>query len=297
MNPAENLTYDVFVNDPPPQDGLLPNGEPKRFSPMASTLICGSQDAVLTDPGMTAAQARVLGDWVAARRRNLTDIFITHGHGDHWFAAGLLAERFGARVVASPGTITQMHANDATRPFLWDKLYTGIPPSPVTAVSVPGNRFTLEGHDLEIVEVGPTDSNDSTVLHIPDLALVVAGDVIYNGVHMYLAQAAVVGGFGPWRAAIDKVESLKPRHIVCGHQNQQLDDDAERTIAETQHYLDDADGLLRTENTAVGFFNAKIERYPGHLGRTVLWVGTSVLYGVREHPEQDIAQITLASWL
>ena len=47
------LNYDVFVNDPPPQDGVLPNGEPKQFSPMASTLIYGSKDAVLTDPGMT----------------------------------------------------------------------------------------------------------------------------------------------------------------------------------------------------------------------------------------------------
>jgi len=97
MSHAGRLAYDVFVNDPPPQDGVLPNGEPKRFSPMASTLIYGSQDAVLTDPGMTGDQARVLGDWVAAKERNLTDIFITHGHGDHWFAAGLLAERFGAR--------------------------------------------------------------------------------------------------------------------------------------------------------------------------------------------------------
>jgi glyoxylase-like metal-dependent hydrolase (beta-lactamase superfamily II) len=97
------LTYDVFVNDPPPQDGVLPNGEPKRFSPMASTLIYGSSDAVLTDPGMTEEQARVLGDWVAGKGRSLTDIFITHGHGDHWFAAGLLAERFGARIVASAG--------------------------------------------------------------------------------------------------------------------------------------------------------------------------------------------------
>jgi glyoxylase-like metal-dependent hydrolase (beta-lactamase superfamily II) len=53
---------------------------------MASTLIYGTDDAALTDPGMTADQARVLGDWVAARGRNLTDIFITHGHDDHWFA-------------------------------------------------------------------------------------------------------------------------------------------------------------------------------------------------------------------
>ena len=209
-----NLSYDVFVNDPPPQDGFLPNGEPKRFSPMASTLIYGREDAVLTDPGMTEDQARVLGNWVAARRRNLTDIFITHGHGDHWFAAGLLAERFGARVVASAGTIAQMQGSVATRPLLWDKLYQGIPPSPVTAVTVPDNRFVLEGHDLVIVEVGHADASDNTVLHIPDLGLVVAGDVIYNGVHMYLGQSAV-GGFGPWRDAIEQGRGARsPAHRV-----------------------------------------------------------------------------------
>jgi glyoxylase-like metal-dependent hydrolase (beta-lactamase superfamily II) len=292
------LTYDVFINDPPPQDnGLLPNGEPKLFSPQASTLIYGSADAVLTDPPMTTDQARALGDWVAGKGRNLTNIFITHGHGDHWFAAGPLAERFGARVVASAGTIAQMHANVALRPLLWDKVYQGIPPTPVTAVTVPDNRLTLERHDLVILEVGVTDTDDTSVLHVPDLGLVVAGDVIYNGVHMYLAQGAIVGGFGPWRDAIDKVEALKPRHIVAGHQNKQLDDDADRTIAETRQYLDDADELLRTENTAVDFFNAKIERYPNHLGRTVLWAGASALYGVREHPEEDIGQIILTAWL
>jgi hypothetical protein len=110
----------------------------------------------------------------------------------------------------------------------------------------------------------------------------------------------VVGGFGPWRAAIDKVEALGPRHIVAGHQDRQLDDDAERTIAETRQYLDDADELLRSETTAVGFFSAKIERYPNHLARTVLWAGASALYGVREHPGENaehLAQILLAGWL
>ena len=226
--------------------------------------------------------------------RNLTDIFVTHGHGDHWFAAGMLAERFGARVVASAGTITQMHGSVATRPLLWDKLYAGlIPPSPVTAVTVPGNRFTLEGHDLAIVEVGHTDSDDTSVLHVPDLGLVVAGDAIYNGVHMYLGQSAV-GGFGPWRDAIGKVEALAPRHIVTGHQDKRLDDDAARTIAQTRQYLDDAEELLRTENTATGFFNAKIERYPDHLGRLVLWVSARALYGIRDHPEENPARVILS---
>jgi len=211
--------------------------------------------------------------------------------------AGDVAERFGARVVASAGSIAQMHVSIALRPLLWDKVYPGIPPSPVTAVTVPDNRFTLEGHDLVIVEVGHTDTGDSTVLHIPDLELVVAGDVIYNGAHMFLGEGALVGGFGPWRAAIDKVEALRPRHIVAGHQNDALDDDAGRTIAETRQYLDDADDLLRAERTAVDFFTAKVERYPDHLGRTVLWAGARALYGVRERPGEDVRTILLTSWL
>jgi glyoxylase-like metal-dependent hydrolase (beta-lactamase superfamily II) len=164
-------------------------------------------------------------------------------------------------------------------------------------VTVPDNRFTLEGHELVIVEVGNSDSEDSTVLHVPDLELVVAGDVIYNGVHMYLAQPAIEGGFGPWRAAIDKVESLGPRHVVAGHQNKELDDDAERTIAETRQYLDDAQALRQTEKTAVDFFAAELDRYPNHLGRYVLWAGAQALYGVPEHPDEDPRKIIVAAWL
>jgi len=121
--------------------------------------------------------------------------------------------------------------------------------------------------------------------------------VIYNGVHMYLAQPAILGGFGPWRAAIDKVEALNARHIVCGHQNRELDDDAERTIAHTRQYLADAEELLDTQDTALDFFNAKIERYPDYLGRTVLWAGVQTLYASRERPGEDIRKVVVESWM
>jgi glyoxylase-like metal-dependent hydrolase (beta-lactamase superfamily II) len=112
--------------------------------------------------------------------------------------------------VATAGTIGQMHANVAARPFVWDKVYPGIPPSPVIAVTVPGDRFTLEGKDLVIVEAGYTDTDASSVLNVPDLGLVVAGDVIYNGTHLYLSETWLAG-LGAWRSAIDQVESLGAR--------------------------------------------------------------------------------------
>jgi len=190
-----------------------------------------------------------------------------------------------------------MQANIAARPYVWDQVYPGIPPTTETAETVPDGRLTLEGHDLQIIDVGHTDTDETSILHVPDLDLVVAGDVIYNGVHMYLGESVTVGGFGPWRRAIDQLEALKPRHVVAGHQNHRLDDDGKRIIAETRQYIDDALELLETEQTALDFFNAKIDRYPDHLGRTVLWVTATILYGVRENPDGDVSQIIGAAWL
>jgi glyoxylase-like metal-dependent hydrolase (beta-lactamase superfamily II) len=297
MSSGDGLTYEVFINEPPAQDnGALPNGEPRLFPPLASTLISGAEDAVLVDPGFTTDQAQALGDWVASKNRNLMDIFITHGHGDHWFNTDLLAQRFGARVVATEGTIAQMHANVAARPFVWNKVYPGVPSSPVTAATVPDNRFTLEGKKLVIVEAGYTDTDASSVLHVPDLGLVVAGDVIYNGAHLYLSETSLAG-LDNWRQAIDRVESLGARSIVAGHQDSNLDADAARTTAETREYLDVAQKLFNTEKTAVDYFNAMIDRYPDRLGRTVLWATAQAVFGIREQPGEDPIQFIAGGWL
>jgi len=257
MPTSDRLAYDVFVADPIPQNvtELVPNGDRRMFSPLSVTLIHAERDAVLVDPPLTSAQAETVGNWVEATGKNLTHIFATHGHGDHWFTAGILAERFGAEVVATEGTIAEMHRNVALRPQFWDKLFPGqIPDAPVTAVTVPGNRFTLEGHELHIVEVGHSDTDETSVLHVPDLELVVAGDVVYNGVHQYLAKSAN-GGRDAWRKAITVVEDLRPRWIVTGHKNRELDDDAGRAIAETRLYLDATDELLAKHEEPLGFFN------------------------------------------
>lgn len=274
------LAYDVFVADPIAQNVTdpVPNGDRRMFSPLSVTLLHGEQDAVLVDPPLTSAQAEAVGDWVEATGKNLTHIFATHGHGDHWFTAGVLAERFGAQVVASAGTIAEMHRNVSLRPHFWDKLFPGqIPDAPVTAVTVPGNRLTLEGHDLTIVEVGHSDTDETSVLHVPDLELVVAGDVIYNGVHQYLAESRD-GGRDAWREAITVVEGLRPRRIVTGHKNKELDDDAARAIAETRHYLDATDELLGKHEDALGFFHAMLERFPERLNPGALWGGAVALY-------------------
>lgn len=277
---SSHLGYDVFVSAAIPQEASapLPNGDRPMWSPLSATLIHGRTDAVLVDPPFTTAQGHAVGDWVQASGKNLTHIFVTHGHGDHWFTAGLLAERFGAQIVATAGTIEQMHRNVALREHVWDKLFPGqIPETVVTAVPPPKNQIALEGSIFEVVEVGHTDTDATSVLHVPDLDLVVAGDALYNGVHLYLAESAD-GGRDKWRAAIASVEGRQPRWIVAGHKNKDFDDAAGRLIAETRDYLDSADDLLAAHTTALGFFGAMLQRHPARINPTALWMGAAALY-------------------
>src|SRR6185295_4748250 len=115
-NTAEDpvLKWEVFVTP------AIPVVTPDRpagvrdtyFQAMASTLIYGQRDAVLVDAFMTTEQSTALADWIASKNKNLTTIYITHGHGDHWFGVGAILERFpNARVVATPNTIKMMQQN------------------------------------------------------------------------------------------------------------------------------------------------------------------------------------------
>jgi glyoxylase-like metal-dependent hydrolase (beta-lactamase superfamily II) len=61
----------------------------------SSTLIYGARDAILVDTFLTIEQSQTLLAWVIAKGKNLTAIYITHGHGDHFFGlAACLTEVF-----------------------------------------------------------------------------------------------------------------------------------------------------------------------------------------------------------
>ena len=61
-----------------------------------------------------------LADWVAASGKNLTTIYITHGHGDHWFGIGTLLERFpNARAVATPNVVKVMRQHASPDILEW----------------------------------------------------------------------------------------------------------------------------------------------------------------------------------
>src|SRR5437773_6347107 len=105
------LKWEVFVTPGIPSvTSDLPQGAKQRlWPPMSSTLISGKRYAVLVDAFITVEQAGALVDWVAASGKNLTTIYATHGHGDHFFSASTVLQRFPrARLVATPDVVKMM---------------------------------------------------------------------------------------------------------------------------------------------------------------------------------------------
>ena len=93
------LTYQVYVAPiiAMAGDGLPPGQSRSVWSPISATLISGQHDAVLVDPLMTVEQGVAVADWVSTTGKNLTTVYVTHGHGDHWFGLGAVRERFPRR--------------------------------------------------------------------------------------------------------------------------------------------------------------------------------------------------------
>jgi glyoxylase-like metal-dependent hydrolase (beta-lactamase superfamily II) len=283
MTTNRPLQYQLHISEPIPfaSPDTAPNGERQMFQYIATTLISGERDAVLVDPPMTTEQSAHVIDWVGSSGKTLKHIFVTHGHGDHWFGAAPLLERFPeVTVLAAPGTIELMryHASPEVRAAVWDKMFPDqIPEASVVASTPPGNTFDLEGNELRIVEVGHTDTDNTTVLHIPSMGLVVAGDAVYNGVHQYLVESGN-GGIQKWINALDTIAALKPRRVVASHKNPALDDDP-NAIDETRRYLVDVERLSRTSHNALEFYNAMLKLYPERLNPTALWFwGAQVLF-------------------
>lgn len=263
------LNWDVFVTpgipivtrDKPPDVGVT------YFQAMAATLIYGVRDAVLVDAFMTVTQANTLADWVGARGKNLTTIYITHGHGDHWFGVGTLLERFpNAKAVATPNTVKVMRQNASPEALegIWKQAFPNqIPDRLVIAQELEGNVIDLEGRELVAVELGHTDTDFTSCLHVPSIGLVVAGDAAYNDVHLYLAESNAQNQ-QEWIAALDTIESLNPRAVVASHKRPD-NDDSPAIIEQTRQYIRDFDRLAATTTSAQDLYDKMLQLYPDRI--------------------------------
>jgi len=238
-----------------------PFGPPMAWDPMTSTLIFGENDAVLVDTLTTVAEAQALASWVALHHRNLTTIYITHGHIDHFAGLSLLLQRYpDARAIATPKSVALMQ-KQTPRLSSYRKLWPGQLPATITLPEpYDDDTFTLEGHELRIIEQGRTDAVDTTSLHVPSIDLVVAGDVLYNECHMFVADTTRESREN-WIGALDRLAELSPNIAIAGHKKPGAPD-TPAAIEATKRYLSDFGRLQESTSSDRELYDAMTELYP-----------------------------------
>src|ERR1700752_294768 len=272
----EPLTWEVFLapSIPAIAPDVAPGETARPWPPISSTLISGERDAVLVDTPITVEQSRALVNWLVARGKNLTTIYATHGHGDHFFGTITVLERFpGARFVARAEVIEIMRqqASPESLETFWNPRFPGqISSQLAIAEELTGNVIDLEGHDLVSVPLGFTDTVSTTCLHVPSIGLIVAGDAAYNGDHLHLSESPDRQKRDEWIAAHDKMESLEPRAVVAGHKRVG-NDDSPKILGETRKYIVDFERILTQTTTARELYDGMLRLYPDWINRGALW--------------------------
>ena len=137
-----------------------------------------------------------------------------------------------------------------------------------------GNVINLEGRELLVVPLGHTDTDSTTCLRVPSIGLVVAGDAVYNDVHLHLGESNAQTR-REWIAALDTIEALNPRAVIA-EQKRPGNDDSPGIIEETRQYVRDFDRLVESTTTARELYDKMLELYPDRLNTGRLWASARV---------------------
>jgi glyoxylase-like metal-dependent hydrolase (beta-lactamase superfamily II) len=259
--------------------GIPPGKENLLWVASTVTLIYGGRDAVLVDTFLTEQHSMELLDWVVESGKNLTNIYVTHAHGDHYFGLKQLLDKFpNAKAISTARNVAAIQEQikpESVQSF-WEPRFPGQLPSQLIAPqTIAGDTFYLEGEELKIVELGHTDTAHSTALHVPSIGLVVSGDCIYNNTHLYLAECEVEAR-NEWLRALDTIESLRPKAVVAGHGV--LDPDSSpHHIEETRHYLRDFVASLARTSTAMELYETMVSLYPNRVNPGSLWAAANAV--------------------
>jgi hypothetical protein len=81
-----------------------------------------------------------------------------------------------------------------------------------------------------------------------------------------------------WIAALDKIESLKPRAVIAGHKRPG-NEDSPRILEETRQYIRDFDGIVETARTARELYDQMLKLHPLRMNVNALWTSARAIKG------------------
>lgn len=197
-------------------------------------------------------------------------VIVTHSHPDHWFGC----EYFRDVPIYALAEVADGIAGGGEAMI---RAYAPIFSDAITeTVTAPGHIIrpgtgTVDGVTLVYEKADGAEAGVNLVIDLPDHRVLIAQDLVYNRVHVFLQQKDM----GPWLAHLRRYLEKEYDFVLSGHglpANMQV-------LADMAGYLEAAQSALAVSGDVPTLKQHLVGKYPLYRGEYILDISGRYLYG------------------
>src|SRR5882724_9469479 len=203
-----------------------------------SVIIEGEHDVMLVDAQLTKNNAEKVLQEINGTKKPLSIIYITHEHADHFLGLEVFKEAYPrARIIANSKVVDRINRVYQEKIDKWRGILGSGATSHTVAISKYDDNFIrFEDSKIEILKNLQGDTDANTMLWLPGQKTLVAGDVLFNDMHVYTAETDMRAR-KKWLNSLEKIRGLKPAVVIPGHSKAGAPIDATSAVSFTEKYL------------------------------------------------------------
>jgi glyoxylase-like metal-dependent hydrolase (beta-lactamase superfamily II) len=228
-----------------------------------SVIIEGTHEVMLVDAQLTKTSAEKVLQEIKETKKPLSIIYITHEHADHFLGLEVFKEAYPrVRIIANSAVVDRINSVYQEKIDKWKKILGSGATSHVVAIDkFDGNFIKFESSKIEILKNIQGDTDENTMLWIPGQRILIAGDVLFNDMHLYTAETDSQA-IEKWLNSLNRIRELKASVVIPGHSKLGAPLDAGTAIDFTENYLSVFEEELKKAKDPVSLVNAMKERFP-----------------------------------
>jgi len=228
-----------------------------------SVIIEGTNEVMLVDAQLTKTNAERVLQEIKETKKPLSIIYITHEHADHFLGLEVFREAYpGVRIIANSAVVNRINKVYREKIDKWKTILGSSATSHVVPIEkFDGNFIEFERSNIAVFKSIRGDTDENTMLWIPGQKILIAGDVLFNNMHVYTAETDSKAR-GKWLNSLNKIRELKPSVVIPGHSKVGAPLDATTAVDFTENYLLVFEEELKKAKDPDSLINAMQERFP-----------------------------------
>jgi len=228
-----------------------------------SVIVEGTHEVMLVDAQLTKTNAERVLEEIRETKKPLSIIYITHEHADHFLGLEVFKEAYpGVRIIANSAVTDRINKVYQEKVDKWKKILgPGATSQVVVIEKFDGNFIEFESSKIELLKDVQGDTDENTMLWIPGEGILIAGDVLFNDMHVYTAETDSKTR-EKWLNSLNKIRTLNPSVVIPGHSKVGAPLDASTAVDFTEHYLLAFEEELKKAKNPDSFIDTMKERFP-----------------------------------